>query len=328
MIMPVAQMHEQFLHWFDKQANFASPEVTPEEIDIYLNNAYYQFLKVLAEQGLEKSQEWLDYTKDLVRSYSTTSFTTGTKPNGKLVPLPDFLNTFSLPTPYEYRLALLEEADITFTNCGQQVSRRIPVIPITRDEYNKLISNPFKKPWKEEIVRLVSDYTGNPNTSSTSGTHYFEIIGFTGATITRYYLDCIKEPQKIQYASQYSVKSFIINGVSAASGLVTYTTAAAHNLYPGGMVSVTGVNGGTPAGGYNTASSMVINTTSNSFTLANPTTGAATLSTPLVTMLNQNCELEAKAATKIVEMAVELAMKTLGDPRLQLEQLDKLVKQI
>ena len=290
MIMPVAQMHEQFLHWFDKQANFASPEVTPEEIDIYLNNAYYQFLKVLAEQGLEKSQEWLDYTKDLVRSYNTTTFTVGTKPNGVLVPLPDFVNTANLSTPYEYRLALLEEADIIFTDCGQQVSRRIPVIPITRDEYNKLISNPFKKPWKEEIIRIVSDYTGNPNTSSTSGTHYFEIIGFTGATIARYYLDCIKEPQRIQYASQYSVKSFTITGVSASLGFVTYTTNIAHNLYAGGMVSVTGVNSGSPAGGYNTSSSMIISTTNNTFTLANTTTGAATLSSPLVTMLNQNCE--------------------------------------
>ena len=92
------------------------------------------------------------------------------------------------------------------------------------------------------------------------------------------------------------------------------------------MVSVTGITSPT---GYNTPSSMIINTTSNTFTIVNPTTGAATLGiSPLVTMLNQNCELEAKAGTKIVEMAVELAMKTLGDPRLQLEQLDKLVKQI
>lgn len=331
MIMPVAQMHEQFLHWFDKQANFASPEVTPEEIDIYLNNAYYQFLKVLTEHGLEKSQEWLDYTKDLVRSYSTTTFTAGTKPNGVLAPLPDFINTATLATPYEYRLALLEEADITFTDCGQQVTRRIPVIPVTRDEYNKLISNPFKKPWKEEIIRLVSDYTGNPNTSSTSSTNYFEIIGFTGATISRYYLDCIKEPQRIQYASQYSVNRFTVlaaNPSTPSTGFVTYTTSGPNDLYPGSIVSVTGITGGSPAPGYNVTNAMVINTSGNSFTVVSPATGAPTYTSALVTMLNQNCELEAKAATKIVEMAVELAMKTLGDPRLQLEQLDKLVKEI
>jgi len=26
-------MHDQFLHWFDKQSNNSAPEVTPEEID-------------------------------------------------------------------------------------------------------------------------------------------------------------------------------------------------------------------------------------------------------------------------------------------------------
>ena len=37
---------------------------------------------------------------------------------------------------------------------------------------------------------------------------------------------------------------------------------------------------------------------------------------------------ECRNAQHVVEMAVELAMKTLGDPRLQLEQLDKHIKTI
>ena len=56
MIMTVQQMHEQFLHWLDKQSNNSAPELTAEEIDIYLNNAYYQFLKSLTEDGLEKEE--------------------------------------------------------------------------------------------------------------------------------------------------------------------------------------------------------------------------------------------------------------------------------
>jgi hypothetical protein len=325
--MTIEQMHEQFLHWLDKQSNNFAPELTAEEIDIYLNNAYYQFLKVLTEDGLEKSQDWMDFTKDITKSYtvSSLSFLSGNKPSGKKVPLPTFF-----ANGYDYRLALLEEADITYTDCGNTVTRRVPVIPMTRDEYNKVVNNPFKQPWKEEIIRLTTDYistltvnvitsisqdsaglvtvnyvtAGNPfavgeiitisNVTTagyngtfqivivginqfkyytTSGlttpgsltiasvasvtrtTHYFEVIGYTGCTINNYYLDCIKEPIRIQYGTKYSSTSL----------------------------------------GYN---------------------------------INQNCELLSKAATKIVEMAVELAMKTLGDPRLQLEQLDKLVKQI
>lgn len=236
--MTVADMHEQFLHWYDKQSNFSAPEVTPEEIDIYLNNAQYQFLKIITEKGLEKSQEWLDYTKNITSSYSTTPVASSNKPNGWYVTLP--LGTLNgLPNQMIYRLALLEEVSVTFTDCGVSKTARIPVIPMTRDEYNKVVANPFKKPWKEEIIRLTVD------------NNRFEIIGFTGATLNTYYLDYIREPQRIQYGSQYSAP-----------------------------------------------------------------------------IANQNCELESKAATKIIEIAVELAFKTVSDPRLSLEQLENLVKTI
>jgi len=236
MIMSVQDMHEQFLHWYDKQSNFSAPEVTPEEVDIYLNNAQYQFMKILTEQGLEKSQEWLDYLKNITTAYSVAPqpAVASNKPNGRYVALP--------ATPanvYNYRLALLEEVAVTFTNCGVSTTARIPVIPATRDEYNKIVSNPFKKPWKEEIIRLVSD------------SNNFELITFPGSVINTYYLDYLREPTKITYGSQYSVP-----------------------------------------------------------------------------IPNVNCELESKAATKIIEIAVELALKTVGDPRIQLEQLDKLVKTI
>lgn len=238
MIMSLQDMHDQFLHWFDKQSNNSSAEVTPEEIDIYLNNAQYQFIKVLVEKGLEKSQEWLDYTKNITNSYVGVPNAPGVnnKPNG-----------WSVLLPVDYSLALLEEVEIQYTDCGTTQIKRIPVIPVTRDEYNKSVTNPFKKPWKEEILRLTSNGT-NPN-------YYFELIGFPGAVITNYYLDYLKEPARIQFGSIYSPSS------------------------PGAGIDIP-------------------------------------------------CELEPKAATKIVEIAVELALKTMGDPRLQLEQIDKLIKTI
>tara|TARA_R110000868_G_scaffold106128_2_gene291189 strand:+ start:5164 stop:5856 length:693 start_codon:yes stop_codon:yes gene_type:complete len=230
MTLSIQETHEQFLHWYDKQANFASPEVTPEEIDLYLNNAQYQFLKILTEQGLEKSQEWLDYTKNITKSYSTTLVSSSNKPNG-----------FYVDLPIDYKLVLLEEADVTYSFCGIEQAKRIPVVPTTRDEYNKVVQNPFKAPWKEELVRLTAD--GNR----------FEVIGFPGSTLITYHMDYLKEPQRIQYGSQY----------------------AGFNPPP-----------------------------------------------------DQDCELDSKATLKIIEIAVQLALKTMGDPRLNLEQLDKLVKTI
>lgn len=239
--MPVAEMHQQFLHWFDKQSNYSAPEVTPEEIDIYLNNAMYFMLEILTEKGIERNQDWLDYTKNLTLSYEVTpsSHSNNNKPNGQFVTLPS-----------DYRLSLLEEATIQYRDCNNTlVSSRVSVVPTTRDEYSKLILNPFKKPWKEEIVRLTN--AGNVNISSATNTTVFEIISFPNAAVTKYYLDYIKEPSKIQYGTQYSI----------------------------------------------------------------PTT-------------DQSCELDAKAATKVVELAVKLAMKTLGDERVKIEQLNPVLKTI
>lgn len=239
--MSVAEMHQQFLHWFDKQSNFSAPEVTPEEIDIYLNNAQYYMLEILTEKGIERNQDWLDYTKNITVSYSTTpaSHQADNKPNGQFVTLPS-----------DYRLSLLEEAVISYRDCNNVTKNsRVPVVPITRDEYNKIIWNPFKQPWKEEVIRLTAQ--GNVNTSSATNVGQFEVISFSGATVTNYYLDYIKNPSSIRYGTQYST----------------------------------------------------------------PTTDVS-------------CELDSKAATKVVELAVKLALKTLGDERVKIEQLNPVLKTI
>lgn len=181
--MPVSEMHDKFLHLFDKQSNFTAPEITPEEIDLYLNIAQTHLIDHLVQEGIEKTQDWSDMTKNITRSYTFTPFSTSTnKPNGAYITLPT-----------NYRLALLEEVTITFPKCGTMVTNRVPVSPVTRDMYNKAIYDPFGKPWKEEILRLGDD------------NNQFELIGDTNITFVKYYLDYIAQPVRIQYGSQYSI---------------------------------------------------------------------------------------------------------------------------
>jgi len=182
-VIPVGEMHTTFLHLFDKQSNYTAPEVTPEEVDVYLNLAQVKLMDYFTEEGIEKNQNWADMTKNITKSYIYTPFTNTTnKPNGYYVELPE-----------DYRLALLETADITYPGCSNvPTTTRAAVIPITRDMYNKIIMNPFGKPWKEEILRLVSD------------SNRFELIATSGITVSQYYLDYLAQPPKIVYGSQYS----------------------------------------------------------------------------------------------------------------------------
>lgn len=226
-MIPINEVHEQFLHWVDKQSNYSAPEITPEEIDLYLNNAVLDLIELATKEGLEKNQLYLDYLKNLTNPYSSSTFTNGTKPEGKIVSLPS-----------DYNVSLLEEALISYKDCNNVfISKRVPVVPKTRDEYNKAIQNPFDGSWKEELIRLVS------NNNS------FELIGFTDCVIVTYYLDYIKTPVKMKYGTQYEPVSTDVNS-----------------------------------------------------------------------------ELDDKAVTKIIEMAVKKFLKTLGDPRIQLEQINKQIK--
>ena len=227
--MTIDQIHERFLHFYDKQSNYSAPEITAEEIDIYLNREQDDFLDELMSRGLEKNGEYLDYTKNITISYNTSVFATGTKTNSYLVAL-----------PANYRSSLLEELTINYTDCnGITVSNRVAVIPITRDEYNEMVIDPFNKPWKEEVKRL------------TQSGGFFELILTTGILPVTYYLDYIKIPNKMQYGSQYS----------------------------------------TPVG-------------------------------------DVDCELDEKAQNIIIDKAVIRALKTLGDPRIQLENIEKSIKTI
>lgn len=214
MIMSIQEMHESFLHFYDKQSNFASPEVTAEEIDIYLNYAQEKFLKYLTEKGLEKSEEWADYTKNLLRRAEFVSQIVNpsnyqiappggalNKPFGQFVTFEEVDSaTGNVITTYKSRLILLEEALIQFTpaTCSGQTQARVPVIPISKDEYSKAVKNPFRKPWKEEIFRL-------PWYENSTGADKIELIGFQGCTILKYYVDYLEDPLKIQYGSLYAI---------------------------------------------------------------------------------------------------------------------------
>lgn len=226
--MTVVEMHQQFLHWLDKQSNYSAPELSPEEIDIYLNRASDDMIELLVKEGLEKNQEYLDYLKNVTYTYTSSSLTAN----------PNRPNSFFVSLPTGYRISLLEQVDLQKTDCKNLVvTERTNILPITRDEYNKIIADPFKKPWTEEIIRLVSN------------NNQFELITYSGSTIQTYYLDYIKQPVKITYGLTY----------------------------------------------------------------ASPQS-------------NVDCELDDKAALKIIDLAVNKAMKTLNDARIGLEQLNKTIK--
>tara|TARA_R100000406_G_scaffold56402_1_gene38731 strand:- start:1319 stop:2017 length:699 start_codon:yes stop_codon:yes gene_type:complete len=190
--MTVAEMHIQFKVGLDKTDSLNYPNFEPEEIDLWLNKAQDKFIKTryshdVKRETFEETQKRTDDLREVVQEVTLIPAVTQTpvKPNGVLFTLPD--GTFGgFPT---YWFAINEECEIEFTNCSDNpVSRRKRVKPIQHDDYNKIIGDPFNKPDKNKIVRLMHGGSA-------------ELISDGTYDILRYILRYIKRPEQINLAN-------------------------------------------------------------------------------------------------------------------------------
>jgi hypothetical protein len=191
--MTVAQMHTEVKIGVDKVDSFSTANLDPEEIDVFLNNEQGEFIEQRAygnnvkETGLEENQKRRDDLREITKNYTSAAFTntTNNKTNGVFVDLPT-----------DYRHSMQEEAVISFTDCnGNTASKGIPITPVTHDRYNKIIDDPFNKPYDGEAIRL--DYEGDVYELITDGTY----------AITSYSLRYLKEPQVIRLGTKYQVQT-------------------------------------------------------------------------------------------------------------------------
>lgn len=85
------------------------------------------------------------------------------------------------------------------------------VVPISFDEYSRLMSKPYKEPLKYQAWRLVTEGSGNENV-------VVEVIPHSGETVSKYTIRYVRRPKPIvlvDLASEYGDVS--INGVSTIS---------------------------------------------------------------------------------------------------------------
>ena len=185
--MTAEQMHIQFKMGLDKSDTLSNPNFEPEEINVWLNKAQDRFIKTryshdLKQETFEETQKRTDDLREVIVEETLPPSDTQepVKPNGVLFNLPGVVDH----RPY-YWFAINEECQIRYRNCKDgYVYERKRVKPIQHDDYNKVIDDPFNKPTRGKIVRLMHD-------------HYAELIGDGTYEIQTYILRYIKRPQEI-----------------------------------------------------------------------------------------------------------------------------------
>lgn len=198
-------MHIYFKILLNKLDTLNYQNLLPEEIDIFLNQAMFKFIENRAYglnpkgDSLEETQKRVDDLRNIIFSVTTTStsFTTTAenKPNGLFVPLPS-----------DYRHAIEEECTISYTDCnGVTRTKRVEVVPITHDRYNRIKKDPFNKPYEDLILRLGYASTGTTaDAAAGNSSPSFELLTDGTYTITTYYLRYIATPIEMRNGAEYS----------------------------------------------------------------------------------------------------------------------------
>jgi hypothetical protein len=185
--MNVARMHIEFKVGLDKTDSLNYPNFEPVEIDLWLNKAQDKFVKQryshdLKGETLEETQKRTDDLRTVITETTIIPSATQTpiKPGGILFDLPD--GTLGNPV---YWFAINEECEIRYVDCnGSWQDERTGVYATSHDEYNKLINDPFNKPSKDVVLRLMH------------GT-FAELLTDGTFAINSYFLRYVRQPIRI-----------------------------------------------------------------------------------------------------------------------------------
>ena len=197
--------HTEFSNGFEVLYNNimsnAAPGINEYEKSVLLTKAQDEVLKNYFNPKGNKYQEGFDGSAKRQIDFSgLISIKEGTLLNGQAGF--DFrAKIYRMP---EDVFLIINETLTTDTGVKQ-------VVPISFDEYSRLMSRPYKEPLKYQAWRLVTEGSGSDNI-------IVELIPHSGETVSKYTIRYVRRPKPIvlvDLASEYGDVS--INGVSTIS---------------------------------------------------------------------------------------------------------------
>lgn len=166
--MTVQEMNREFDIYYNNIAGQSNPDLDIYEKSVYLTKAQLEIIKDFYDSLSNKKQKGFEGTEkrrrdlnQLVKPYKTASSFTN---NSNI-----HINSRYFNIPSNTFLIVNEQVKITSSDCAN--GKTIEVLPITYDEFNKQIKNPFKLPddslaWRldlsninnQKIVEIISPY--------------------------------------------------------------------------------------------------------------------------------------------------------------------------
>lgn len=209
--MTLREFKNEFLIHYNAIATNSAPGLDDYEISVFLTKAqleivknYYDPLSNRKQKGFENSEKRRVDLKELIRSHSTSaSFNDYSAMHAQS-------KFFSVPS--DIFLTIHERVKVTSADCNN--GKVINVRPITHDDFNTQIDNPFRKPDSNEEAWRV-------DARSITGVPVVEIISpFNVTAALQYTVRYIKYPRPIivgNLTTLFPGDNLSIDGISIES---------------------------------------------------------------------------------------------------------------
>lgn len=180
--MTTLEFNKEFDILYNNISSNSAPGLDLYEKSYYLTKAQLEIVKEYNgllnkhQKGFDGSEKRRIDLKELIVDYKTTDFTTSTNS------ITTSLNSKFFKIPQNLFLIKYEKGHFKYNSCELELD----IIPITLDEFNEKLKNPFKKPYKKVAWRL--DFNSNNN-------NQVEIV--SDQNITLYHIRYLKFPSPI-----------------------------------------------------------------------------------------------------------------------------------
>lgn len=185
--MTAQEMHDAFKFRMDKFDSLNYPNFLETEVDLLLNQAQDRIVKQRygitnpKRQSFEESQKRTEDLKEVVV-------------NAVLTPLANASdniddNAVFVNLPSDHWFIVQERCEIEYQDCHDNTLQKlIKVVPINHNEFDIVIEDPFNKPNKDKILRLMENGR-------------VELVYDPSINILNYRLRYIKEPVRINLST-------------------------------------------------------------------------------------------------------------------------------
>ena len=188
--MTTQEFSDQFDVLYNNIMSNQAPGLDEYEKSVFLTKAQYEIIKNYFNPKSNKNQEGfddspkrqIDFSNLMAAKKQTTAVTTPTT----------YVKFDSRSVLYEMPSDILFALNETAIVTENLKSRLITIVPISFEEYARILSKPYKQPLKNQGWRLL-----NTGMNGTTQARISEIVVKAGATVSDYIIRYVRRPKPI-----------------------------------------------------------------------------------------------------------------------------------